>query len=189
MHIDQRYILFLKNNDSLGVEEIYNRFAPAVVNLILKNSGSEEEAYDILQESLVDIYHISLRRDFQLTTTFSNFLLLVCKRKWLNVLKKRKNRQVTNIDDSLYLFEDTSIADYDAALRANDEENMVMGILETMGDRCKEIIKSCMKDGIGQEEIAEALGITYAYLRKKKSECMKILSNMVKAHPYFKNNE
>lgn len=188
MHIDQKYILFLKNNDSLGIANIYEQYAPSVVGMILKNNGSEEEAYDILQESLIDIYHISLKPDFILTTSFSNFLMMVCKRKWLNVLRQKKSRQVTNIDESLYTLEDTSQADYSIVLERNEKENIVMDLVENMGKSCRDIIKKCMDKTLGQKEIARKLGISYAYLRKKKSECMKSLANMVKVHPYFKKH-
>jgi hypothetical protein len=47
-----------------------------------------------------------------------------------------------------------------------------------LGDGCKEIIRKCL----GGEElasIAEQLKVTYGYLRKKKSECMAALTNMI----------
>lgn len=185
MHIDQKYILYLKNNDSKGIAEIYKLYASRVVGMILKNSGSEEEAYDILQESLMDIYHMSIEKEFVLTTSFSNFLLLVCRRKWLNVLKKKKNRQVTNIDDSLYHIEDTADQEYDDVLEQMEKENIMMHLLEDMGKSCRDIIKRCMKKGVNQEEVARALGISYAYLRKKKSQCMKTLTQKILEHPYF----
>lgn len=189
MHVDQKYILYLKNNDSSGIDEIYKLFASRVVGMILKNSGSQEEAYDILQESLIDIYHMSIEKNFVLTTSFSNFLLLVCRRKWINVLKKKKSRQVTNIDDSLYIIEDTANQEYNELLVQMEKENIMMTLLEEMGRSCREIIKRCMKKNVNQEEVAKALGLSYAYLRKKKSQCMRTLASKIQEHPYFNNHE
>lgn len=186
MHIDQKYIDFLKNNDRRGIQGIYEKYASSVVGLVLKNSGSEEEAYDVLQESLVDIYHMAKDKDFQLTTRFSNFLLLVCKRKWLNVLKKKKRREVTNLEDRLYTLEDQSQAEYKEAVKKSEEENLVLELIETMGESCRNIIISCLQEDVSQQEVACRLNISYAYLRKKKSECMKKLGEMVRSHPYFK---
>jgi DNA-directed RNA polymerase specialized sigma24 family protein len=89
MHQDQIYIQYLKENNSKGIQLIYNQYARRIVTLIEQNSGTEDDGYDILQESLVDIYHMARERDFKLTTSFSSFLMLVCKRKWIK--EKQKN--------------------------------------------------------------------------------------------------
>lgn len=85
MHKDQVYIRYLQENNNQGIQLIYNQYATTIITLIRHNSGSEDDGYDILQESLVDIYHMANTRNFVLTTSFSSFLSLVCKRKWLNV--------------------------------------------------------------------------------------------------------
>lgn len=48
-----------------------------------------------------------------------------------------------------------------------------------MGERCQEIIRLSLTDK-PQEEIAAKLGVTYGYLRKKKSECMASLISAIK---------
>src|SRR5437016_815234 len=101
IHSDQRYIEALLQNDKQVVEEVYQRFAPAIRSHILKNRGSEDDAADIFQESLIDIYKQAKHKGLQLTCPFEPFLLLVCKRKWLNEIKKRGARQVTKSSDDL----------------------------------------------------------------------------------------
>lgn len=184
MHKDQIYIQYLKENNHKGIQLIYNQYAKRIVTLIVQNSGSEDDAYDILQESLVDIYHMACERNFELTTSFDSFLSLVCKRKWLNILKKRKNMQVTNSEDSLLYIEDQSSKELEDMFSKIDRENKVLEILNTMGQSCQDIIKRCLVEK-HQEKIAESLGISYAYLRKKKSECMAILTAKVKALNIF----
>lgn len=184
MHKDQIYIQYLKENNSQGIQHIYNLFAKKIVSLIVFNSGSEDDAYDILQESLMDIYHMAHERDFKLTTSFESFLSLVCKRKWLNVLKKNKQIQVTNSEESLLYIEDHSAKDLEELFLVIDRENKVMEVLHALGERCQEIIKRCLVEK-HQEKIAESLGISYAYLRKKKSECMRTLTERVKALGVF----
>ena len=179
MHIDQIYIQYLKDNNSSGIQLIYNKFSKQIVTLIKQNSGSEDDGYDIFQESLVDIYHMARDSDFVLTTNFGSFLNLVCKRKWLNVLKKRQRMPVTNLEQSVLYVEDESSKDWEALLFQVNRENVVMSLLGTLGESCQQIIKRCMVEK-HQEKIAESMGITYAYLRKKKSECMASLVKKIK---------
>ncbi|GGH22859.1 sigma-70 family RNA polymerase sigma factor [Sphingobacterium alkalisoli] len=188
MHLDQRYLAYLKHNDRTGIDKIYKNYAKKVVAMISYNSGSEDDGYDIFQEALVDIYYMAKDKDFQLTTSFENFLLMVCKRKWLNVLKKSQQMQVTKSTEDLFHIEDESAKQIAESVQQVERENMVMHLLDTLGERCQEIIRRCMKEK-HQEQIAESLGITYAYLRKKKSECMASLIAKVKAHPYFNGKE
>lgn len=186
MHIDQKYIQYLIDHDQAGIQTIYKLFAKKVVQMIQYNSGSEDDAFDIFQESLMDIYHMSKNKNFTLTTSFQSFLMMVCKRKWLNELKKRQRREVTNVDDYVFDIEDGGEEELREHLLLVEKENLVMHLLTKLGDRCQEIIKHCMT-GQNQELVAETLGLSYAYLRKKKSECMSKLGELVKDHPFFKN--
>src|SRR5882757_284188 len=101
-HSDQRYLEGLLSNDNQLIEEIYRLFSPGIRNWIIQNSGSEDDAADIFQESLIDIYQQAQHKGLQLTCPFEPFLLLVCKRKWLNELKKRSRRGVTKEPDDVY---------------------------------------------------------------------------------------
>lgn len=181
VHADQHYIEALLHNDAKVVAEIYRRFASKVKHYVLQNNGSADDAADIFQESLVDIYNQAKYKDLQLTCPFEPFLLMVCKRKWLNELKKKGRQGVTkDIDEQFDLGED-SFRDAEKTWADNEKARLFKAMLEQMGDRCKEIITLSMTDK-PQEEIAAKLGVTYGYLRKKKSECMASLISAIKAN-------
>lgn len=184
MHPDHRFITYLKENNSDGIDEIYAQYADNIKRYVIKNSGTSDDAADILQEALIDIYNLAHRPSFILTCPFEAFLITICKRKWLNVLKKRKRKPVTNSPESVFTLKEDDFAEAEVHADQVAEENAVMQVLESMGDRCKSIIKACMGSD-AQEKIAENLDISYAYLRKKKSECMARLRKLVQAHPLF----
>ncbi|MFA6278257.1 MAG: sigma-70 family RNA polymerase sigma factor [Pedobacter sp.] len=181
VHPDQRYLTALITNDTGIVNEIYKKCAGKVKSFIVFNNGTTSDAEDIFQEALVDIYNQAKYKNLQLTCPFEPFLLLVCKRKWLNELKKRAILPVTKSeDDLLHIGEDTF---EQAELLEQQQEQAVLFLkaFEKLGERCKEIIKWSMQ-GDAQEKVAEALGVTYGYLRKKKSECMASLIKMVQVN-------
>ena len=152
---------------------------------ILSRGGSAEEAGDIFQEAIIDLYKLSLDGKFILTCPFEAFLLLLCKRKWFSQQKKNSKNRVTSIDDGVY----TDIGD-DNFLAAEQQvteiqkENLVMEMLHTISEKCKEIILVCLQKK-AQEELAEQLGMTYGYFRKRKSNCMGELAELVKDHPNY----
>ncbi|GGB12895.1 RNA polymerase sigma factor [Puia dinghuensis] len=180
IHPDQRFVDGLLRNDKSVVEEIYRRFAPSIRTHILKNRGSADDAADIFQESLIDIYNQAKYKALQLTCPFEPFLLLICKRKWLNELKKRGHSPVTKSTDDVYdLGEDVFAAAEKLAL---DEDRARLFLLQfqRLGEKCQEILRLILT-GEKQEEVAAALGVTYGYLRKKKSECMATLLSYIEA--------
>lgn len=179
IHTDQRYITGLLQNDATLVREIYDRFTAKVKGYIVQNSGSEDDAADIFQESLIDIYQQAQHKGLQLTCPFEPFLLLVCKRKWLNELKKRGRQGVTKDPDGVYnLSEDV----FDLAEQfqlQEDKASLFMAMFRQLGERCREIINKCLGNQ-PQDKVAVELGVSYAYLRKKKSECTAELIKLIK---------
>jgi RNA polymerase sigma factor (sigma-70 family) len=185
LHADQKFITALINHDQRLIAEIYSRFAPGIKAFLISRGCNEDDAGDLFQEALINIYKTANDKQFILTCPFEAFLLLVCKRKFFNHTKKVGLNMVTNSDDDVYthIADDANTA---AAIHANqiDKEQLVMTLLDDMGN-CKEVIlKSLQKKP--QEEIATELGMTYAYYRKRKSNCMSELATLAQTHPTFK---
>ncbi|MBN8859637.1 MAG: sigma-70 family RNA polymerase sigma factor [Sphingobacteriales bacterium] len=184
-HPDQKYVEALLNNDPLVLEELYEKFSARIKWMILQNSGTETDAADIFQDALMSIYNKAKTGDFELTCPMEAFLYLICKNKWLNVLNKRKTQKVTNTDtegfnyigeDSFRLAEDCVMHQERSALLAEK--------LSEMGESCKNLLKLSWS-GLSMDEVAKKLKVSYAYARKKKSECMAKLITLVKQSPKF----
>jgi RNA polymerase sigma factor (sigma-70 family) len=180
IHTDQRYINGLLQNDSATVKEIYERFSAKVKKYIINNNGSEDDAADIFQESLIDIYNQGKNKSLKLTCPFEAFLLLISKRKWLNELKKRGQQRVTMEPENLSDIGEDVFALAEQMQQKDERRKLFLTMFEKLGEKCKEVIRWCLS-GKPQEEVAEALGVTYGYLRKKKSECMATLVKSIQS--------
>ena len=180
IHADQRYIQGLLDNDNQVIGEIYRLFSAKIRIQIQQRRGSEDDAADIFQESLVDIYNQAKYKGLQLTCPFEPFLLLVCKRKWLNEIKKRGLHPVTKSSDDLSDYGEDVFAAAEQVGMQEDRVRIFFQQFERLSEKCREILRLSLT-GDRQETIAEALGVTYGYLRKKKSECMATLLSYVQA--------
>ena len=181
MHTDQKYIDALRTNDTKLIAEIYKRYAPGIKSYLRSRGADDEVAGDIFQESLIDVYKLAYDGQFVLTCPIEAFLLMICKRKWLNTVKKNQSHGVTkSLDDGYTHVADD--ADKNAALHADqlEKEKLVIAMLEEISDRCREIILASYAKK-SQEQLAAQLGVSYAYLRKKKSICMSELIELVKS--------
>ena len=183
VHEDQKYIEGLVANNTFVIQAIYNKFVPKVVNYIKRNSGDEDQAKDIIQEVLITIYDQAKNNKLQLTCPFDAYFFLLCKRKWLNQIKKISNKEVTineevlsKDDDALKLAEESNLFE--------EQYSLFKDMFQQLGTACKELLEATFKIK-SMEEVANSLGVTYAYARKKKSLCIGKLTKLIKASPKY----
>lgn len=184
VHIDQKYIVGLLNNNSFIIREIYTQFAPKVTNFICNNSGNTEKAKDIIQEVIVTIYKQAKEKNLQLTCPFDAYFFLLCKRKWFNELKKNKSREVTNLNEDISKSEDVDEMIIETTLY-EQKFQLFESMFDKLGDACKKLLKASFTNS-SMEEVAKNLDISYAYARKKKSQCIGKLTQLITTTSKFK---
>lgn len=183
IHEDQKYIEGLLENNSFIIQAIYDTFVPKVVNYIKQNSGDTDQAQDIIQETIVTIYNQAKNKSLKLTCPFDAYFFLLCKRKWLNELKKNNNKEVTINEDVLSKGDDA----HELALQTElfgEKQALFNDMFGKLGSACRDLLKATFKIK-SMEEVATSLGVTYAYARKKKSLCIGQLTKLVQESPKF----
>ncbi len=185
LHADQLYINGLANNDSAIINSIYKKFVPKVIHYIKTNSGNEDQAQDVIQETLILLFNQSKANKLHLTCPFDAYFFLLCKRRWINELKKSSNKGVTISDDY------TSINESEEQMVTQTEifdekQQLFDSMFQKLGDKCKEILTLSFTIKT-MEEVAEKLNVTYGYARKKKSLCTGQLTEMIQETNRYKN--
>ena len=185
LHPDQSYIEGLANNDSAIIQSIYKKFVPKVVSFIRNNSGDEDQAQDVIQEVMILLFNQAKANKLQLTCPFDAYFFLLCKRKWLNELKKVSNKGVTIDDDVTSTKEPTE--ELLAQTEVFEEKQQLFDLMfQKLGDKCQELLKLSFTLK-SMEEVAEKLQVTYGYARKKKSLCTGQLTQWIQEHSLFKS--
>lgn len=182
-HSDQKYIEALLKNDTLVLTEIYKKFTPKVIGYIKMNSGNESMAQDIIQETLITIYKQAKEKGLELTCPFDAYFFLLCKRKWLNELKKPSRVEVT-INEEVVSIDDESIRFVEETEVFNAKHELYTEMFDQLGKACKELLKATFTIK-SMEEVALKLGQSYGYVRKKKSLCMGQLTQLVQNAPKY----
>jgi RNA polymerase sigma factor (sigma-70 family) len=185
LHPDQSYIDGLANNNSAIIQSIYKKFVPKVIHYIRNNSGDEEQAQDVVQEIMILLFNQAKEKKLQLTCPFDAYFFLLCKRKWLNEIKKTSNKGVTIKDD--YASIDESAQEMVMQTEAFDEKQQLFDTMFLkLGDKCQELLKLSFVIKT-MEEVAEKLNVTYGYVRKKKSLCIGQLTEWIQESNRFKS--
>ena len=184
-HPDHKYIEALTNNDSVLIDEIYRRYAASIKKMVVKNSGTETDAADLFQDVLIELHRKATQQNFVLTCPFEAFLFLVCRNRWINELHKRKGHHAVTIsgDEGFDINEDV-VENYEILLILEKRKDLIENKLAELGDGCRNLL-SLSWSGKRLQEVAEILNFSYAYVRKKKTECMSKLINLVKDAPGF----
>jgi RNA polymerase sigma factor (sigma-70 family) len=185
IHPDNKYLEALVNNDRVLIEEIYSRFSGKIIQMVIQNNGTEPDASDLFQEALVDIYK-KVKTGFTLTCPMEAFLYLICRNRWLNQITRKKYNNVTFADDEGYsnLVSEDSFANAEKILQSQNRRNLIETKLEQLGGSCQQLLQLSW-GGKKLEEVASLMKTTYAYIRKKKSDCMGKLIDLVKGSPDY----
>jgi RNA polymerase sigma factor (sigma-70 family) len=182
-HKDQKYIKALLQNDSKLLGEIYQKFSPKIIRYITQNNGDFDTAQDVIQETLVTIYHQAKEKNLTLTVPFDAYFFLLCKRRWLNELKKRGKTQVTNIEEWVSIGEDTFRLADETELHES-RMSLFISKLTELNKSCQELLEKAFAIK-SMQKVADLLGVTYAYARKKKSQCIGKLTELVRDSPAY----
>ena len=178
---DKEIIECLRTRQSYVVRYLSDRYLPMIRLMVTQKGGSSEDAKDIFQDGLIIMLEKIDSNKFVLTCKFKSFLYSVCENLWKSVLEKRKaaanyfNRRIDTSSDPDF----TEI--YDNQLY----ENMFYEVFETLDPVCREILKLYWQE-FSPMEIAEKLGYSYGYVRKKKCECQAELLRRITNHPNYK---
>ncbi len=183
IHEDQKYIDGLLKNNSFIIQAIYDKFVPKVINYIKQNSGDADKAQDVIQDTLITIYNQASEKKLQLTCPFDAYFFLLCKRKWLNELKKSSNKEVTINEEVLSKDDDAQELAFETSV-FGEKQALFTEMFQKLGDACKDLLKATFKIK-SMEEVATSLGVSYAYARKKKSLCIGKLTKLVQESPKF----
>lgn len=184
MHEDQKYIEGLVANDSGIIKQIYTRFVPKVTHFIVTNNGSTDDAEDVVQEVLITLYNQAKTESFVLTCPFDAYFFLLCKRKWLNALKKKTIDKVTIDHENVYKDDSIPVSVLETDL-FSQKEALFYEMLGKIGDSCKELLLLSFTLS-SMEEVAVKLQTTYAYVRKRKSICIGKLTELIQSSNLFK---
>ena len=156
-----------------------------MVSYIRNNSGDQDQAQDVVQEVLILLFNQAKAKKLQLSCPFDAYFFLLCKRKWLNELKKASNKGVTINEDFISTTESTQAMVTETEL-FNEKQELFDLMFQKLGDKCKEVLQLSFSLK-SMEEVAEKLNVTYGYVRKKKSLCTGQLTQWIQETNRFKS--
>ncbi len=174
---DSEVILGILNNSEAVLKRVYVAYFPMVLQLIINNNGSTDDAKDIYQEAIIVLYNKIKSGDFELTSKLKTYLYSVSRRLWLKKLT-RLNRYVGDVKD----FEDHLPLDESEAEMHTDRDvqfGKMEHALKLLGEPCKTIMEDFYIRNLSMQDICERFGYTSADNAKtQKYKCLQRLKKL-----------
>ena len=173
---DSEVILGILNNSEIVLKRLYVAYFPMVLQLIINNNGTPDDAKDIYQEAIIILYNKIKAGDFELSSKLKTFLYSVCRRLWLKRLS-HMSRYGGDIRD----FQDYADVD-DEVEKRNDMDiqfSKMESALRLLGEPCKTIMEDFYIHNRSMQEICERFGYTNADNAKtQKYKCLQRLKKL-----------
>jgi len=167
---DQEILDRIKKGDESALDFLYKKNYKMMVNMIIKNNGTEEEAKDVYQEALLAFWQKAASGRLEMTSKISTYIYSICQNLWRKELDRKSRLRHEE--------KDGSVTD------GHDEQERVKIInqcINELGETCKKILFYFYYDDYSMEEIAEKLGFANADTAKtKKYKCKKELDKLIK---------
>lgn len=179
-YTDNEIIECLRNRQSYVVHWLSDRYMPMIRLMVYQKGGSTEDARDIFQDGLIIMLEKLDDKKFNLTCKFKTFLYCVCEHLWKTILEKRQSA-------ANYLNrrnEPESEKDFTDMIDYQMYEQIIQDVFKTLDPISKKILTLYWQEK-SLQEIADQLGYTYGYVRKKKCEAQGELTEKVKRHPGY----
>ena len=179
-YTDNEIIECLRTRQSYVVHYLSDRFLPMIRLMVYQKGGTSEDARDIFQDGLIIMLEKLDNKQFALTCKFKTFLYCVCENLWKSVLDKRQaaaNYKTKRMDPE-------NDRDFTDMIDHQMYEEIFHDVFESLDPISKKILTLYWQE-VSPQEIADKLGYTYGYVRKKKCEAQSELTEKVKRHPAY----
>jgi RNA polymerase sigma factor (sigma-70 family) len=175
---DEQLIERIRRGDEQALAEIYRSARRMIIAFVRKNSGSEDDAEDLLQDALVILWERVRAGTYEPTAKVTTFLHGVVHNLWLRQLARIRRERPTEIDADANAGSDPSALE---ELIESEQSKTLADALARLGEPCHRLLLLYYYEERSMEEIARDLGFANADTAKsKKYQCKKALEKILK---------
>jgi RNA polymerase sigma factor (sigma-70 family) len=141
----------LKANPNLAFVFLHKSHYPSIANYIKTNNGSEQDAEDIFQETIIIILEKIKQPSFALTSSLKTFQFSIARNLWLKHLRDNKLK-------TTYDIEQIDIEEYNETNENELKTQSVLSLLDKITIQCKRILEAIFILGEPMENLMLRMG-------------------------------
>ena len=174
----------LRSGDPAALRSVYKAYFLPLKAYLLKNGADAEEAKDIFQETVMVVYRLVQKEEFELRSSFLSLLIGIGRNIWRKSLRKRMPyTEISDPEVSDRLLDPGE--DVVEAIRSRQVDALFREKLLSLGEQCQRIL-NLFFDGKKMTEIVAEVGLSsVSFAKKKKFQCKERLVELVRKDPLF----
>ena len=165
-----------------AIRFIYRQHSEAVSSFIIHYGGSEQDADDIFQETVVAFIDIVRKGKYRMEASIRTFLASIARNYWFNELKKRGRSD--HRDRQFEAGRDQDEADVSHHLAEIERKRQLRQLVEQLGEGCRKVLLLFYYENLSMKEIVDHLPYeNEQVVRNKKYKCLQQLTGLIKSNP------
>jgi RNA polymerase sigma factor (sigma-70 family) len=147
---------------------------------VMKNSGSREDAEDVVQEAIIVYMEYTAKPGFKQTAKPETILFSLGRNIWLYQLRREKRMLMTEFAEVDAI---EGIDELEALVEKEDKLRVMDHVLKDMGAKCLQLLEMFYFLKMDMTEIAEKLGFRNDKVAKAmKYKCLEQARQMIKQY-------
>jgi RNA polymerase sigma factor (sigma-70 family) len=162
-----------------AILQLYKEHAEITRSFIKGKGGTEQDADDIFQETVVSFIDSVQKSKFRQESGIRTFLISISKNLWYNEIRRRQragNRERLFEEDR-----DQGDPDIGEIIRDRELKRQLNQLLKDLGDSCRKILELFYYENLSMKEIVSHLHYeNEQVVRNKKYKCLQQLTDKMK---------
>lgn len=158
---------------------LYDEYFDMIRSYIRNHSGTETEAEDIFQDTIIIIFEKINSGQLKLTSSFKTYFFAICKNLWkqrLHFIQRMNTEELTEETWNALLGEEE--------FHEFEEEKLFLYHFNRLDEDCKQVLLSFF-DKTPYRKIASDLNFTTSYIKKLKFKCKDKLYRSIIKDPIY----
>jgi RNA polymerase sigma factor (sigma-70 family) len=180
---DSELVKAIKEREMLepAILQLYEEHAEITRSFIMGKGGTEQDADDIFQETVVSFIDSVQKSKFRQESGIRTFLISISKNLWYNEIRRRQragNRE--RLFEADREQEDSGVNDI---IQDRELKMQMNQLLQNLGDSCRKILELFYYENLSMKEIV--LHLHYEneqVVRNKKYKCLQQLTDKIRSN-------
>ncbi len=170
------------NDLNRAIRFIYQQYSQATSSFILYHGGSEQDADDIFQETVVAFIDVVKKGKYRMESSIKTFLTSIARNYWFNEMKKRDRSG--HRDKVFELGRDKDEADVSEHIAEMEKKRQLRDLVDQLGESCRKVLVLFYYENMSMKEIVDHLPYeNEQVVRNKKYKCLQALTGLIKDNP------
>jgi RNA polymerase sigma factor (sigma-70 family) len=181
---DSDLIEAIREKDLLeqAILQLYQDHSEITRSFIMGKGGTEQDADDIFQETIVSFIDSVQKGKFRQESGIRTFLISISKNIWYNEIRRRQ--RADNREKIFEMDRDQEEGPVTEMINDREMKQQLNKMLQELGESCRKILELFYYENLSMKEIVSQMHYeNEQVVRNKKYKCLQQLTEKMKQNP------